>query len=404
MFDAFVKKIEKLIAAEEGYIAIFTTLMILAMLSLFLAGSVGLTVSGFQIAQFKNGRTNALYVAESGINNALWNLNAPSSQGGHSDDSPPWRPDGTSEYWLENNKSKYTMKVVDGPSEDEVTITSKGRVHVLYGSGWVSRTVQVIAKKQIPKVFDYAICSDTYLNASGNVKTDSAPIDHMGNIHANVDIRLSGNPYIDGYATATGNIITSGSPTFTQGSQTGVSPVTFPSVDATSLYNQALENGETWGNINISGNGTYEIKGVIHGDLRVSGNAKIEVVGVVYITGEVNISGNGTTGAGTIVAEGEISISGNSTYTPSSTNKLAFISLADSGNAIRISGNPDLGGVLYAPYGNLQISGNPDIFGATAAKLVFISGNPTFTYDTDLKSNPPVLPGTDYQVTSWAEL
>jgi hypothetical protein len=399
MYIVFTSALRK----EQGYVAIFTTLMVLAVLTVFLTGTIGLTVSGVQIAKFKNSQTNALYVAESGINYALWNLNTPSALGGHADDPTPWRPDGTVEYWLESNKSKYTMKVVDGPGENEVTITSKGMVKVAHGSGWVTRTVEVIARKQFPQVFDYAIASNFNLDTSGNATTNSAPLNHMGNIHANTDIRISGNPEIDGLATATGSIIISGNPTFTQGTETGVSPVEFPTVNADSFYNQALVNGETWGDVNISGRGTYVVQGVIHGNLRVSGSAQVEIREVVYVTGNVEISGDGATGDGTIVAEGTISLSGNSTYTPDSTNKLAFISLA-SGNAITISGNPELGGVLYAPNGALAISGNPEVFGAAAAKYVYLSGNPTFTYDTDLRSDPPVLPGTDYRVVSWKEL
>ncbi|MDI6690027.1 MAG: hypothetical protein QMD66_05630 [Actinomycetota bacterium] len=399
MYNGFTSALRK----EEGYVAIFTTLMVLAVLTVFLTGTIGLTVNGLEIAQFKKSQTNALYVAESGINYALWNLNTPSALGGHADDSTPWRPDGSLEYWLENNKSKYTMKVVDGPGENELTITSKGRVKVSHGSGWVTRTVEVIARKQLPQVFNYAIASNFNLDMSGNAKTNSAPLDHMGNIHANTNIRISGNPEIDGLATATGSIIISGRPTFTQGTQTGVSPVDFPTVNTLGFYNQALVNGETWGDVNISRSGTYVVQGVIHGNLRVSGDAQVEIRGVVYVTGDVRISGNGSTGDGTIVAEGRISLSGNSIYTPGSTNKLAFISLA-SGNAITISGNPELGGVLYAPNGALAISGNPEIFGAASAKYVYLSGNPTFTYDTDLISDPPVLPGTDYRVVSWKEL
>ncbi len=396
-------RVTSVLKKEGGYVAIFTTLMVLAVLTVFLTGTIGLTVNGLEIAQFKKSQTNALYVAESGINYALWNLNTSSALGGHADDSTPWRPDGTVEYWLESGKSKYTMKVVDGPGENEVTITSKGMVKVPQGSGWVTRTVEVTARKQLPQIFNYAIASNFNLDISGNVKTDSAPLDHMGNIHANGNIRISGNPEIDGLATATGEIIISGRPTFTQGTQTGVSPVDFPAVDAESFYNQALVNGETWGDVNISGRGTYVVQGVIHGNLRVSGNAQVEIRGVVYVTGEVQISGNGSTGDGTIVAEGRFSLSGNSTYTPGSTNKLAFISLA-SDNAITISGNPELGGVLYAPNGTLAISGNPELFGAVAAEHVRLSGNPTFTYDTDLRSNSPVLPGTNYRVVSWKEL
>lgn len=210
--------LKRLLANEKGFTALFTAFLVSLILAPLLAGTVTLSTSSHQLAKFKNSQTTALYVAESGINHALWNLSTSMSQGGHSDD-PSWRPDGTTFQWLEADQSKFSIKVEDGPDEAELTITSTGVAKATYGSGWVKRTVRVVAKREtgIPP----GIISTHHLTISGGALVDSynsslgsyEPTNpgSNGNIFTNSSLSLTGNVKVSGDATALDNVTITGS-------------------------------------------------------------------------------------------------------------------------------------------------------------------------------------------------
>ena len=103
-------------------------------------------------------RTKALYIAEAGIQKAIWYITTPSSQGGK---GSGWRTGGLSEAFGGGN---YTMIVVSASQADQILITSSGEV------AGVSRTLQVkIGASSLPAAFDYALYNNGNLTVKGSV-------------------------------------------------------------------------------------------------------------------------------------------------------------------------------------------------------------------------------------------
>ena len=120
------------------------------------------------------------------------------------------------------------------------------------------------------------------------------------------------------------------------------------------------------------GGGTYIIEG---GGLSVSGNANISGTGVLIVNAGSNYA-NGPGGT-----YGNISLSGNGSYklTPMTTGTYAGIVIfqtRDNSRAMTISGNASgMTGTIYAPAAQLAESGNASLNAALIVDTLSISGN-----------------------------
>lgn len=126
------------------------------------------------------------------------------------------------------------------------------------------------------------------------------------------------------------------------------------------------------GAISIAGNKTYTLaEGTyVLSSLSITGNAKVITTGkvVIYVTGNVDIGGNGIATAGNI--PGNLLIYGTSTCTD-----------------VKVHGNGNFYGAIYAPAATIRVDGSPTAqsFGALTGKSVTLNGNAKFHYDTSLK-------------------
>ena len=126
------------------------------------------------------------------------------------------------------------------------------------------------------------------------------------------------------------------------------------------------------GDISIGGNKTYNLtEGTYRvSSLKITGNAKLTTSGkvVIYVTGNVDIGGNGVATAGNIPAN--LLIYGTSTCTD-----------------VKVHGNGNFYGAIYAPAATIRVDGSPtsQSFGALTGKSVTLNGNSKFHYDTSLK-------------------
>lgn len=179
------------IFSNQHGMALLTTLIFIFILVTFGVALLSMTSNDIKLSALQRDSTKAFYIAESGIEKALWYLNT-ASEGGKGFD---WRTD-TDEYIQETypaestNYYQVTVKDTDDP-EDIIIITSRGVVfdgNKVYGS----RKIEVKAIKGIlpsdDLFYEYAIATDTSMVLQGNIAI-------TGNIHSNGTIGVAGVAY-----------------------------------------------------------------------------------------------------------------------------------------------------------------------------------------------------------------
>jgi cytoskeletal protein CcmA (bactofilin family) len=251
-------------------------------------------------------------------------------------------------------------------------------------------------------VFLNAIAAKRDLVLNGNVWTDSSPSLSEGNVHSNGNLTLHGSSVlVDGRATAAGVVYTTGSPDVRRGIESRVPPITFPEVDMT-LRDAAIARGVLSGRQNLTDGRT--LTGLVTGDLTIGTPNGVRLDGVVWVSGDVTISGP-VTGTGTIIAEGELDLDARETYAAADVSQLAFITLSTATGgqpAVRLKGNREFKGIVYAPNGEIKVSGTPFLYGNLVANEITLSGNTHIRRWEKGASAPPPLP-TYFVVGGWEE-
>lgn len=148
--------------------------------------------------------------------------------------------------------------------------------------------------------------------------------------------------------------------------------------------------------LSVSGNNTVSITGpvdlIVTGDIAITGNAMISITGStasmnLYCPGTINIAGNGMQ---------------NNTNVPAAATIWGTATSSSAGQAIKIAGNGQFTGTLYAPNGAVALTGNGDTNGAIVCKNLTAGGNGQFHYDVQLaKVTHALFP---YRPVSWTEL
>jgi len=352
---------------------------------IFLIG-IRLKESGIRVSEVES-----FYVAEAGLNKAIWYLATPVSSGGK---GFSWRATGSSESF---GWGRYYMTVHDTAVTEEVLIISTGQV------GGIIKTVsQIVDISGLPPAFDYAVFSNGALGLSG-----AADVIH-GDIFVDGNTTFSGNASVsDGYVYHPAGTSITGSGTWTDGGEPVPAP-SFPVLDS-SYYDNLISaaggvsaGNQTYSNatVNLSGNTVY-----VHGNVDVSGTTTFNGPGTIVATGTINFSGNTyTSNSVKFISNGALSITGNA-YTSSSTY-YSNTSLSASGNTrvntggfitkgtTNISGNITMTGILYS-MGQINLSGNPSIRGAMVSGSVSgLSGSTSIYFDETMfpAQLPPGFP------------
>lgn len=106
----------------------------------------------------------------------------------------------------------------------------------------------------------------------------------------------------------------------------------------------------------------------------------------------------------TIYTAGDVKVAGNGLLNPNSspvTFQLWGTSTSPAPQDIQIAGNGALKGIIYAPNAAIKINGNGDVMGAVVGKDVNLTGNAAFHYDESLAGWSKNSP---YGVSRWREL
>jgi hypothetical protein len=369
---------KKIMAKKPGNIMLtFLLVMVFALVlsSLFF-------VQGGRLRSVTGGSNylKALYIAEAGLNKAMWNLATPASSGGK---GVYWRASGTMESYA---GGEYRMSVTDSGTH-EITILSTGEI------GGLSRTVsQVLLLESFPAAFDYALYSNSNLSMSGSVHIS-------GDIYSNGDTRMTGSCRVDNgkvYYSDDGSVSGSGSCQYQDGGTPNPAPE-MPTLD-TSSYDSRISIAQSMsaGNVNYSGSSDIYLNGstiYVNGNLTISGSGTIRGPGAFVVTGTTNISGSrGSDGSEVkFVSNGALSVSGSASMPNSSFYSKADLSVSGSGRFIvgsfiterdlRMSGSCTLQGMGYAG-GAARFSGTVQIIGSLVSQSVSgLSGTVDVRYD-----------------------
>lgn len=335
-------------------------------------------------------RIRAFQLAEAGLDRAIVELEKDSTYTGQG-------------YTALGNKGGYEAQV-DTPdpvnNPDVRRITATGHSPAASSASYAYERRQVVSHISLNSQsgWKYSVFSDTNIDMSGNVKTDSydsskgpynpAQAGKNGDIGTNTtqahNIALSGNVQVQGDAIVGPGgdpnrvIVASGNSTIA-GTQTAAT------------QSQPLQSATIPDSLQMQ-------------DIKVKGNEILTLPGGTYWAENFVVSGNGRvnfTGPATVYISDEIKISGNGIGTAGNLPSNLKILVADDCE-VSLSGNSSFYGWLYAPDSRIDITGNGELFGAVVGKSIAMSGNGKVHLDEALNSTGTGSSGSSH-VLAWTE-
>lgn len=386
-------KTKNLLSNQKG-IALLTTLIFVFILVTFGVALLTMTGNDIKLSALQRDSTEAFYVAEAGIDKALWYLNTPEDNGGEGLD---WRTNEYQEPYPAVSTNYYQLTVEDTAEQDIIKITSRGVVsdgNKVYGS----RIIEVEAKKAISPtpglVYNYAVVYEEDLRFRGSILID-------GDVHSNGIIRvIGGDIVLNGVATASGGTNEYDIARINYETQM------YPRIDFEYYKGLVTDPDNPDNAYDGSGNGKYYGK-----DTSVVFDTPTVLAGINFVEGNVSIKADGNLtiiDGGAIFATGTITVIANPTInraqTPGYDNPLAIIA----------KGNITLGGTLHVEgviqtEGTLNISSSDSSFdGALIAyygTLDGVSDGIDISHDPNLSVENIIGTGIEiYKIISWEEI
>lgn len=382
-------KIKNLLSNQKG-MALITTLIFVFVLVTFGVALLTMTSNDSRLSTLQKESTRAFYLAETGIEKALWYINfSPENTAGLD-----WRRipevdepynDGTAEEYFQ-----VWVTTDEEDDDDEATVikfVSTGTVNKggEYNKG--SRSIEVKLIKGIAQSdslsYNFAILTDKDMTINGNIYVN-------GDIHSNEDITVASETAFDlvnGLATASGDIYN-----FPEGlSNQTTQPI--PVVDFDSY--RAIAKGDG---------------GVYYSDSKIF-NTNETITGIHFIDGDVWIKppcSELIVKDGGIFATGEIKVDGGVEvfieHSDSYDNPLALIAQGD----ITIGGTVHGEGIIQT-YGTFTLNGTINIeTGCVVAEDGIFNGgggDMNIVYDSGLQDDIVVGTGVEvWKKASWQEV
>jgi Tfp pilus assembly protein PilX len=360
----------------------FALVTVLFVLIILLAiGTLFISISNYEARVSNNFRnsTKAFYLAESGLEKAIWSLNQTQSTYA-----------GETNTLLEGGK--FTTTIINDPSNPNnriITSTGYFPAGVIYPA---KRTVQVTATANSSDqsvAFHYAVqIGDLGLSMSSNSTIN-------GNVYSNGNITGSSNSQINGDAYAVGTI-SSPRPVISGTTHPNSQIQPLPTIDTGFWETQANINSNPYvGDMTINSNGSTLGPKEIQGNLTLNSGSSLIVTGPIYVTGNFvmnsnsNVSLSQTFGSkGTvIIVDGSILINSNTTISTTTANPkgyIMFVSTNTSSSANEIQSNA-AGGIFYSLNGGIQIASNGYAV-SVAGRSLTLNSNATLNYDVGLAS------------------
>ena len=341
-------KIKDLFLNQKG-MALLATLIFVFILVTFAVALLTMTSNDTKLSTLQRDSTKSFYLADAGIEKALWYLNTPEDLGGK--DIFLWRPTSDNTFKEEVVSSLEYCEIsiknigdtyLDEEDTDRIEITSIGIVKNENEKVVGKRTVIVTAKIGILPSnnvsYNHAILTDGNMTLNGGISIN-------GSIHSNSDLVVNGDAVdlINGSATAVSNT-NFGTSVGEDGRED------FPKIDWEYFESLAKSADEDL---------TDSIEGHYYGDnTSVVFNTNSYLDGIHFIDGDVKIQAVLTLNNATIFATGTIDVigSGDVNLINSPSTPLALIAKGD----ITIGGSVHGEGIIqteatFTSNGNVNI-------------------------------------------------
>jgi len=279
-----------------------------------------MTSNDSKLSTLQRESTRAFYLAETGIEKALWYINfSPDNTQGldwRTTQDNPFHEGSSEEYF---NVLVTTDETGSGGKATKIKFISNGIVNKGGEFNKGNRTIEVKLIKGIAQndslAYNYAIFTENDITIHGNIYVN-------GDVHSNGDISVSGSAFdlVNGSATATGTI--SGYPYGTSGTAKQSVPV----IDFEYYKKIAQGSGGIYYGDNTSKvfNTNETITGIhfIDGDVIIKPPLKTLIIqdGAIFATGTITSSGNcnieiihseGYDNPLALIAQGDITLGGN---------------------------------------------------------------------------------------------
>ncbi|MFC1629921.1 PilX N-terminal domain-containing pilus assembly protein [Patescibacteria group bacterium] len=425
---------------EQGFAALFLTLLVLAIILILGASITALTVGEQKISANVARANQAYFASESGIEDALLRLKQ----------SKNW----SSPYTFTVGNSSATVTISDEIGGSQ-TITSQGdfqnrirKTQVVY-----QITTEEVAFFYGVQVGDLGLEIDSNTKVHGNIFSNG-PIIGASNaqiygdaISAGPSGRIEGIDVMslegggsawakhcegsdideDLHYTSQNNCDAGGYIYHEPGDFTQSQNLPITEEQIAGWKSDALAGGTISGYV-LEGNDEDSLGPIkVDGDMTLDSNAILTMTGTIWVTGDLDLNSNVMleldpgygSFSGIIVVDGQISIDSNVTFcgsegikksqecNPSIGSYLMLLSTNNSSDpanpAIYTTSNTETA-ILYASDGFIRLSSNSSLREATGYGI-YMDSNAEVTYETGLAdTNFSSGPGGSWQVTSWREV
>jgi len=341
-------------------------------------------------------RMEAFHLAESGLDQAIVNLEADISYSGN----------GGYAYEKSGVALGSFSTVIETPNPANPfmkRITSTGITPDRDGSGRgvAARTIISMVRLVPPQAFDYAFFADEGITLAGSpsVSIDS----YDSNFAAYNALTAKSTADVGTNAAGVNSIELNGNVTIKGNASVG------PGAN----LNDAIYVGP---NSTITGTegsllapktyteSTIPKSAVPMGNVVLDANQRLTLNGGTYVMDSLNISGKALLTVAeptTIYIKNASSIAGNGVASKDDRPRNLIIHVVN-GAPISYSGNGNLYGAIYAPESAVSVSGNGQVYGAVISNTYNQSGNGQFHFDEDLK-NPDTSSNLRAEIVSWQE-
>ncbi|MBC7190480.1 hypothetical protein H5U35_09835, partial [Candidatus Aerophobetes bacterium] len=278
----------------------------------------------------------------------------------------------------------------------------------------------------------------TYPNGKGNKghigtnskSTSPEAVRIIGNSEINGTVYIGPEGDVNDAITVSGNVDLSGEPPADTFDTVRTLPEVIPPEIPPGLEDRGSLSHSGNSDYHVSGNGRYSSISLsgngdlifdsnvsfiyVEGNFKRTGNGDIIVNSdmVLYIGGNFEFTGNGELHVEgghtlTVYVGGNITGTGNGIINTSQDPTKVLIFGLDTCSEVKITGNADLYGAVYARNAEIKVTGNGDVYGSLVGNKISISGNSDVHYDEALaySQNVPGAPTYDarYVLRSWNE-
>lgn len=367
---------------QRGFLLI--TVYLLLPLLLILGGSlVAYALVDIRSAQRSTAFTQALYLAEAGIDQAIVQLGNDLTWAGGA---------GALE-----TVGNYSVEVED-LGNNRFRLTSLGTNTSF--PALTTHSVEAIVEVQESPLFRFAVFGDDFVTFTGNAYTNS--YDSSDGSYSAGSAGSEGDAGTNGVSAGdvslTGNAKVKGDVLVGEDGDPG-SVITLTGNAAITGSQAAADEPFPMDSVSVPGGLTNQ------GDLSISGNTSVSLPGGTYLYDDVKVSGNGSlnfTGPAVVYLTGTMSISGNGIGTAGSVPPNLILYVSGSG-AVSFTGNGAFYGAVYAPDSAVKVTGNGAFYGAAVGSTMTVTGNGGVHYDEALEE-VATTGQNEVELLSWKDL